>query len=55
MEELIEWMQDRHDPDEVVDILGITVEDLVYAFPERAREYKLYCESSQEEALEEGF
>jgi len=55
MDELLEWFGDKHDADEVVDILGITVEELVYAFPERAREYKLYCESSEEEALEEGF
>ncbi len=55
MDELIEWFEDRHDADAIVDILDITVEDLCYAFPERAREYQLYCESSEDEALEKGF
>lgn len=55
MDDLIEWFEDRHDVDTIVDILGITVEELIYAFPERAGEYQLYCESSEEPALKEGF
>jgi len=55
--ELIFWFEDRYDPDELVDLLGLTVEDIVRKFYERAEEFKLAeqngCEGEEEAALEE--
>lgn len=53
-EELLYWFEDRFDPDELVDELNITVEDLVSNFYERAKDYKLSCESEEAEAEQEG-
>ncbi len=41
MNELIQWYEDRYDPDELVDVLDISVSDLVRKFYERAYEHKL--------------
>lgn len=49
---LVDWFEDRLDPDEMVDVLGISVEELVHAFKERASEYR---KSVEEEAEEDGF
>ena len=43
MDEIIEWFELRHDADEVVDILQIEVEELIEAFPDRARAYYQGC------------
>lgn len=39
MEKMIEWFELRHDADGVVDVLGLEVEELIEAFPERAKHY----------------
>ena len=54
MNELIEWFEDRYDPDTLVDVLGLTTEDIVRAFEDKAREYQLSSESEEEAAFEEG-
>lgn len=48
---IVEWYQDRYDPDEVVDLLGITVEELVNAFEEKAHDF--YDEYNDEEEEED--
>lgn len=49
------WFEDRYDPDEVVDLLGITTSELVRKFYERAEEYKLADQDGgeEEDTLEE--
>ncbi len=56
MDELILWFEDRYDPDEVVDLLGITTSELVRKFYERAEDYKLAGQgySEEEDTFEEG-
>lgn len=47
MESMIEWYETRHDADEVVDILQIEVEELIEAFPERAKAYYDGCRAAE--------
>jgi len=47
MEDMIEWYEMRHDADEVVDILQIEVEELIEAFPDRARAYYDGCREAE--------
>lgn len=47
---MIEWFEDNYDPDELVDVLGITVEEIVNAFQEKAeRHYELSREGEEED------
>ena len=49
MNELIQWYEDRYDPDELVDVLDISVADIVRKFYERAYEHKLLDQDGGEE------
>ncbi len=54
MNELIEWFEDRFDPDEIPDVLDLTMEDLIRGFEDRAREYQLHCEGEETTPEQEG-
>lgn len=55
MDELVNWFEDRYDPDELADVLGLTVEDIIRKFHERAEDYQLSCEGEEEDTKQEGF
>jgi hypothetical protein len=51
MSGMIEWYEQTYDADEVVDLLGIEVEELVEAFPERAKIfYEGYLEATRRDS-----
>ncbi len=56
MNEIIQWFEDRYDPDELVDLLEISTAELVRKFYDRAKDYKLDEQGGgeEEEAFEEG-
>ena len=47
MDDLIELFELRHDADEIVDILQIEVEELIVAFPDRAKAYYEGCKAAE--------
>ena len=47
MNDLIIWFENHYDPDEVVAVLGITTEELIRAFPERAEDYQGESEEAE--------
>lgn len=51
MDDLIEWYENTYDPDEIVDILDLSVEDLVRAFLTKAEEHYGEVSEIEEEAL----
>jgi len=50
MDDLIIWFENHYDPDEVVAILGITTEELIHAFPNRAEAYHSESEETETES-----